>query len=437
MLPPAAREDQYLWANHARGAYFSRWGLFNTLAFAVPLLVQHNGRPNLLSLLNAFNALVAALFVAGLLVACRHTGDRKGNTVAFVLAWALASYIAYYMRAQSAEIIQCTLAAWALAAFCTVNARLDARVPALGPVIGLNVLFAALVLSKLQFLAWWLIALACTFAGRPLREARVLRPAVVSVCILAAAIALQLWSNIYKFGGPFEAGMLGYPFPHDTRGFELSIRAYSETLPQFTWGRNRSLPLHAPLIIFAVIGALAHARRQPREAVFVWGAFLTGILTAALIPYHPEMGMEWAFGPRQVVQSIVPLVLVGATAWNAATAAGVFLPIRAFVRIAFVVVTLYGVSVEILVGAYNPFAAQQVLGRFRSEPLPPEGEAYLDRVSQLQLLVDLRNLCERGAGPLALLSKDQARLIGRERADRLLDHIAPYCLANLALMQQR
>jgi hypothetical protein len=301
----------------------------------------------------------------------------------------------------------------------------------------MNVLMAALVLAKAQFLAWWLIALASTFVGRPLREARVLRPVVVSGAILMAFGALQLWVNIYKFDGPFEMGMLGYPFPHDTKGFELTVRAYAGTLPQLAWGPSRSILLHAPLVAFAVLGAATHARARPREAIFVWGAFLSGVLITGLIPFHPEMGIEWAFGPRQVVQSIVPLAIVGATAFHAATAEDVAQRTRSLVRVAFVLLVLYGAAIEILVGAFNPFAAQQVMGRFRTEPLPPEGEAYFRRVTREQLLLDLHELCQEGTGPLAVLSKEQADLIGHDRADQLLDGIAPFCLTNLALFPRR
>src|SRR5206468_2178969 len=139
-----------------------------------------------------------------------------------------------------------------------------------------------------------------------------------------------------------------------------------------------------PLIAFCVLGAALHWRRAPRDSVFVWGGFAINVLVAGALINHNG---AWAFGPRYLVQSVVPLAVVGATALGSAVSASASPRVRRLAWGAFAAMTLYGAAIEAVVSFYQPFTAQVVEAAFRSFPLPPAGESYFKNSTRAQRLV--------------------------------------------------
>ena len=293
----AATPGKYFFEHESHDRLYSKYGILNTLLFIPPLAADYfaTGQADpyrrtgtLILFLNLYNV-VFALAIAWLLYRIAGLYSEKRRTRwFFVLTTLYATFLWYYLRAQSSEILQVMF----------MLGLYDQAVRYLRSGRPRSLLTASLAAAALTFLKAYYALLFVTLLPFILRRGRTRAP-VFAWCLPAAATVLLLFAvNTYKFGSPLEFGYGQYaqdtfsPFPR------------LEALSGFLFQPDRSIFLHAPLLIPAFFGLPLFWRRHRRETLFVATTF--GAFYLFLSCFHNWAG-HWCYGPRYLL-FLLPLM---------------------------------------------------------------------------------------------------------------------------------
>ncbi|MEW5848952.1 MAG: hypothetical protein AB2A00_09060 [Myxococcota bacterium] len=404
-VPPAAHPGQYFHLHEARGRYFSRWGLAATVLFAPPLMLGVPAWTNQeLEVLNLYNILWALLACAGLLrLVARHTSSVVVATMA-VLGVLCGSYVFTYLRAQTSELPQMTLAIWSAALFQEVRADLVGS----GRYRRRTRLLLAVMLSLLSVLFWikfyfvpWLLAaplLLCwsARADRSWLPSDVTRPLLRDALLLIAlAIAARGVMGWYAFGDPFATGVGAITAA--TEETYVSFRYLPRSLASYAWGADGSLLLHLPLLALLPWGLKPMWTRSAPEVLFGLVGILVVMFTGAMVENH--LG-AWSHGPRFFVPVVAWLAAPVACALEQARSS--VAPRRALMHLAAAALIALGVWLEEPLVRFPPFAWYYLHGLFHAGPqLHDVPEAYWTDVPQSLALRGFQPVCNGDAeGPL-------------------------------------
>ena len=394
LLPPASEPDQYFWQNDIRQKYFSRWGLTNTLAFAIPLsVVGADAQPKPLVLaLNAFNVALATALAMGLLVLASATSSPLWS-VFCVFGFLTSSVLFYYLRAQASEIIQMTLLVWSLVAFRKLNDTLSYGDESTHPwksvrtMVAFSLLLFALVHAKVYFSLLFVLSLLCLFAGR-LGSKNARNLALVGCALLGICGLSQLAMNYYKFGSLFEFGV-GPAFPR-SRSDWYALEHFKDSIPDYLWGRNASILFFFPMIIFSMIGFREHRLRYSRESLLIWLNLLAIIVVAG--GWKNNHG-EWCLGPRYLAPALT-LTVIPALESVRSVARYSWLDSRKMIfGVIFALLFLFGLRRQIIANNLDFFASQQVKGSLEEVDKQIFNANYFDDSSPFTITRDLRSFC--------------------------------------------
>ena len=400
LQPPVANPNQYFWLNTATQKYYSRWGVLTTLLYTVPLAIMklNTGIPSIY-LFNAFNLILSIGMLWGMLTYAMGLVQNKVVGAVATVAILMSSYLLYYTRAHSQEIIQIALCMYALLAIQQLNRRLaepgSKICGAMGAFIGV---FYALILSKAYFIVWFAVAIPLVFLRRPM-DGRMRNALVVSIAALVGILAIQLGINLVKFGSILEFG-LGDPSP-TTHSDWFSVLHYIDSMPDYLWGSNGAVGRFLPTLFLSIWGSFILARRpeRRRELVFIWLSLLLLACTAGGFKEHRG---EWCFGPRLLIHGVALVALLGVPALEA-TLNLKKLWLRNILLTLSVGAMAFGLWEECIVGYFQPFTVNIISNN-------TEAPELLER-SQSEVLSDFKSFCHNDSMTqfASLVAKEQEK----------------------------
>ena len=316
-LPPdivalAGARGQYFYQN-AKGAWYPKYGILNTLIYVPPLWLQKvaSGRLTFESdstfCLNLFNLVLSGISATYLVLLARRYTTSMAAVWAFVIAAFYSTFWWNYLRAQTFEtyVTLFTLAfyfhfvsAWNCERPSRRNSRLLIAATCLGFLCLCKMVYVILLPVVLVFFA---LSKRPRFRSESVTTERnklasqllfFWLPLSIFVCILLAA-------SWYKFGSPLDTGYLQWE--RETRPFTANL---VPALTGFIFSKQWSIFLSFPVLLFALIGWPTFYKKYKSHAVLV------AILGAALLFTNSAFANwrgEACYGPRYLLP-VLPLL---------------------------------------------------------------------------------------------------------------------------------
>ncbi len=293
---------QYCFYNQSSGKYYSKYGLFNSL-FMLPVVAWWNlsGHPPLYSGdlsstsfvggLNCYNLLWTLGLAAALYWGASLFCQRSEIAAAWTLISLFGSFGWNYLRAQSGEIFQWTMAAIFFAAAVSVL-RAKAQSQRISPYLWLGVWSGLISLVMLKSIYILLVPLWLTLLLWPNKVGPSWRsPWIIAPLVLLAF--LFLGANYWRFGSPLNSGYTQWSREADA--FAGNIWA---GLGGFLFSQDKSIFLYQPLLIFALLGIKPFLRRFKSESWLIGSTFLIFLLVNSKFV---NWGGHWGYGPRYLL----------------------------------------------------------------------------------------------------------------------------------------
>jgi len=292
---------QYVFQNSHDQKYYSRWGFFDTILFAIPeFFVGHdkNG-PLILSENSIFAHNVSNLFLSiaiGMLlflIAEKFNDNSKINFL-FVLISLYSTFIFNYLRAQSYEI-------WQITFFLTYFYSLleFKQTPKTKWLILFNLALAFLMMAKIYYAVLYLPAALYLFS-----EKKNLKPIVLTALAGATTLGLIFLINRSQFSELVLLSKASHaPFDESIKPFSLNH------IPSRLWdylaSARASVFFYFPPLLFSFMGYKTFIQKHKAESVLI-----IFTLVLALIPLllFYTFG-EWCYGPRFLVCFLTVLSL--------------------------------------------------------------------------------------------------------------------------------
>lgn len=299
--------------NVSNGKWYSRYGSFNGIINAVPILaewVMTGEAPPLTSPDRVFYLGVYFAFQATIIAWLLYqiTGFYSQNIkarIAYVLLAFYTTYLWNYLRSTTSESIQLLLFCLCIYFFVRFE-----RVPgsvAERPRKYLYLMWTALLLlcqtkiSYLTVLPVFVIILGLMVFLHPMKKTArllfILEGIIAPLAIIAFAQGVML---TMKFGSPFLSGYHQFPDPYFPHTF------WSATA-DFLWNWQGSIFVHFPLLILACLTMRRFFRTHSLHAWLIWGCFFATYILVARAG-GPSRG-ELAYGPRYFVVFLPLLAL--------------------------------------------------------------------------------------------------------------------------------
>jgi hypothetical protein len=293
--------------NETTGAWYSKYGLMNSLMSLPPMLAHRLAggteaelavQPWLIAH-NLWNIALSCALAALLYAAASAYTSRLALRGLFVVAAMYCSYVWFYQRAQNSEIYQVL---FFTALFLCLKAFL--RRQAWGWLWAAWACVLALVLTRVVYglllpaVALFVLYVGC--AGRSWPEIRQRAPQLGMALALPPMliVALLAWINDVKFGAPWLTGYHQWRQEH-----HWPTGSLGEGLYGFLVSARFSIFLHFPLLILALPGVRRFARCYPLDSIFIYGCLGTFLLYLASLP---SWAGEWSYGPRYLI-FVLPL----------------------------------------------------------------------------------------------------------------------------------
>lgn len=378
-----ANRGLFFFEDDGRQRYASRYRTLNSLLVLPPLLVERvragplrlfHDSPGLVVALNLYYVLISGVIACYLLALASRLTQRKLLALLLVLATLYGTFLWNYLRAQTSEAFQvCFFLGFAHHLFAWAE-RSEPEDPRRGHFAALVAFGGLLTLLKPYYGLLFPVAWAALQAARPGPDRR--RAALSDAAWLGAPAAafagLVLLENAVLFGRPLNfAGAEYYDqgvFTHD----HFSLRYVPAHLAGFLFQLNRSVFVHAPLLILALFG-LRSVWREHRLVLTFSGVSLAVFLL--LLSAYSNWTGQWSYGPRYLV-FLLPLVcLLAAPALEWCLSP----PQRAFgwvAGLAIVVGLALSVRAQVRVNSLDFFAYYRARALFK--PGIPEIDRYFD-----------------------------------------------------------
>jgi hypothetical protein len=315
-VPPGfkRRRGQYFFENDDQQRYYSKYGVLQSLLYFPALWATQVDKGELkmgdrsreaIFWLNVNNVVVSLLIAAYLLLLARRFTRRPLVALGFVLCSMYASYVWYYLRAQSTEIFQL----WFFLGFCYHFFRWAdrGRKPWQAPGhFAAGMVYATLLtLTKAYYglvfpLAWAALQLSSPKVFHPRRA---FREALYLGGSTLMASALMLLQNRLTFGDWLSFGYFQAQADDTFAGNRFSADLLGEGLYRFLILPNRSFLVHFPLLIPAAFGVRTAWRRHRLELLLGLACFVVFLV---FVSAQPGTG-GWCLGPRYLV-FVLPLL---------------------------------------------------------------------------------------------------------------------------------
>ncbi len=284
MVQSAANEGQYFVWNKVGERYVSKYGVAVTLfylpqAFLYKKIGSHWKIDNFNSLwlfiLNTFNLVLVFFYIFFLKRFAELYSRNKNVITTFVLLIVFSSYVFYYLRAQSSEILQMVLfLGWFIS---LKRKRWISSWMFLFFLIHTKVFYAVLVLFQL-------------YKNRSKRD-------VIPLMFLVSTAAAVFY---LKFGSAFLTGYHQWHPEYVT----FKISSLKESIYGFLFSPLKSIFIHVPAAAAGLFGIKAFRKKHPQEFKEITALVFT---TAFLIALMPAWSGDAAYGPRYLL-FLVPLL---------------------------------------------------------------------------------------------------------------------------------
>ncbi len=286
---------QYVFQNSHDQKYYSRWGFFDTILFAVPeFFVRHDQNqdaPLILSEDSVFAHNICNLFLSvtvGVLlffIAGKFNDNVKINFM-FVLICLYATYMFNYLRAQSYEIWQITF--FLTYFYSLLEFKQTAKIKWF---VLFNLALTFLVMAKIYYVVLYLPAAFYLFNKK--ENFKFIALSAVSGAVTVGVIFLI---NRVQFSELVLLSKASHaPFDETIKPFSLGH------IPGRTWdyfgSARASVFLYFPPLLFSFLGYKSFFQKHKAEAVLI---LMTMVLALIPLLLFYTFG-EWCYGPRFLV----------------------------------------------------------------------------------------------------------------------------------------
>ena len=342
---------QYFHQHPRNGHWYSKYGLLNIVYFTPPLVIEHaihgelkpvpeldRAGLQLRTLLsNLWNITISLVFVFYLYHSAKLCGADPASSSRMVMLVIFGSFVWYYLRAQTVELLQMTLftiAVYHFLAFSLQSPLQQGQGPGVMQAFGAMTALSCLALAKLIYIV--LLPLGIGFfavyllrrnsaGSTPLAHGRAAATlhadpadrqheresimaagwlgwktlAMAAMCV-ALSGSLILFTNWWRFGSPWSTGYT--QFARESMLFRLSWEGWRGYLLD---GR-KSLFLYCPVLLPGLLGLFWLPRAV--RPVFCWAWIAFGILYGLNASFVNWRG-DWCYGPRYLIVALPALSL--------------------------------------------------------------------------------------------------------------------------------
>ena len=335
---------QHFFENSRDGAWYSKYGVFNAVAYLPPLLAEWGIRGELTHyeqlansqralrglLLNTWNLFIALVLAAYLFRLAALHGAGRGGAAVFVLLTFFATFLWHYLRAQTVEIFQVALFTASYYHLARFNdaVRGNSNKAALHATVA-TAMLGALCLSKTVYVLLPPVATAfiCwqTYRATPLstpdgapdplangpvasaRWRRAIRDHravwVGALLALAGACMLLGITNWWRFGSPWTSGY--QQFAVERTLFRLAPEGFIGYMVD----AQKSIFLYFPTLLLALLGIT----RMPRDKRLLYASACAGFLLMYVVnSCFVNWRGDWCYGPRYLLFALPVLSLPAA-----------------------------------------------------------------------------------------------------------------------------
>lgn len=344
--------------NYASERYYSKWGWFNTLLLTQPLILKNitdvfSMEFSEIFCSNIINIFYSLIFIYILLkLTSLFSSDLKVNHF-YILFTVFGSFCWNYLRAQTTEIYILLFFHLFLYYFLKHQRTSKNRDMFL---FSINLLF--LILTKNVFVL--LIPILFIFLQPWKKFSKRQWIFYLSLNMMSASVIL--FSNYIQFNNPLETGygQQGLSVPNFTMEFYHGLLG-------FILKPNRSIFLHIPLFVFALIGANKFMKKFPFEYNFLVSIFLSFLI---FFSFLNNWEGEWSYGPRLML-----FILPSISLMSLPVLTKLFSGWRRYAVYAFFVGAFF---VQVIVNSFSFFSSHNLRYSFKSIYNDSEIEKYFD-----------------------------------------------------------
>ncbi|MEK6624026.1 MAG: hypothetical protein AABY86_03600 [Bdellovibrionota bacterium] len=306
---------QFYTFNENNGKWYSKYGVMNGIINTIPVLVEKMMPKKLRAVLKTPELLILNWFFwgLGLIIAFllyRITQVFSSNpaaNIAYVLLTFYSTFTWNYLRTHNSESTQLL---FFLLFFLFLSRVIETRSTVLRPILLCWLSLSLLVFTKISFLI-----LIPIFSGILLwpvfsqRRDQIFWFAMRTILLPAWLIIYALWAvNVVKFGHPLLTGY--HQWRPEIHGLNGSLW---EGVYGFLFSEQRSIFIHFPILIFAMLGFPHFYRRYKAVSLSILLIFLVFFFTIAKLP---SWRGEWCYGPRYLLFILPTLGLPCVTVLN-------------------------------------------------------------------------------------------------------------------------
>lgn len=294
----AGEPGQYFVKNIRNGRYYCKYGILNAVASLPALiaerllcgeLVPFRDNPRTL-ILNIWNIILSAVLAALLVKLASLFSDKALPVCLWTGATLYCSFGWNYLRAQTSEILQWTLATWLFLELVKLY-----REKSQSSLVKAHFSFMLLILTKSVYALFAPVILAVSW------KAGGKKFTLYTLAALFGEALCVLWLNFYKFGSPWLSGYTQW-----TREEHFFSGNMLEGLWGFLFNAQKSIFIYEPLLIAALFGLGCFYKRFKAETLVFYASLLIFMVFNA---QTINWGGHWSYGPRYLLAVLAPATL--------------------------------------------------------------------------------------------------------------------------------
>jgi len=319
-----APKGQYFYSNDSKQRFYSKYGIFYTVAFLPPVLVELAAKPafdvqnqseSFYLTLFIYNLLLGICTVFYLFLLARFFSSSPWLCCGFTLATIYSTFLWHYLRIPALEIYQLLAfcgACFHIFAFSARRQKEDNSWRCWSHLLASTLWSGALVLMKSSFVVLGFAFSFLAFFTDRTQVSLLMRPWVnftrhwpryllTLVIPWLLIFAILLITNTIRFGSPFDSGYMQWLADDGTPQTKFGLCYF--------WPNARTFLLHFSkndfnlfrVYPYALLGLgclIVFARHRLFDALLILSAVIPGIYL--LLVYNMADG-QWCYGPRYFI----------------------------------------------------------------------------------------------------------------------------------------
>ena len=317
-------KGQYFYSNDTRQRFYSKYGIFYTVAFLPPIFAEMATTPSF-DVTNQTGSFYLKLFIYNLILGIftvfylfRLAGFFSSSPwlcCGFTLATIYSTFLWHYLRAPALEIYQLLAfcgACFHIFSFASLRKKDDTSAACWGHLLASTLWSGALVLMKSSFVVLGFAFSVLAFFTDP-THAPLLRRLFVSLArhwpryLLTLVLpwmfvfAILFITNTLRFGSPLDSGYMQWLADDGTPQTKFGLC--------YLWSNTQTFLLHVsgndfnlfrvyPYALLGLACLIPFARHRGFDALLILAAVIPGIYL--LLIYNMADG-QWCYGPRYFI----------------------------------------------------------------------------------------------------------------------------------------